>query len=168
LALFGTEATPPTVPAVTQPEKGLGDDYRQADEVVAIAGRDPFAVDPAIVERGVRGHAITQNALAQHLRSLGVEPRSPSADEPNYDIAWRVGKRVFVAEIKSLTVGNEEKQLRLGLGQVLRFAHQIGPNAVTVPVLVVERRPTDSSWKQLCEHLGVILAWPEEFAERIA
>jgi hypothetical protein len=73
---------------------------------------------------------------------------------------------VFVGEVKSLTASNEEKQLRLGLGQVLRYAHQLGPDGDAVPVLIVERRPSDSSWEKLCVRLGVILAWPEVFDER--
>jgi hypothetical protein len=146
----------------------LGDEYRSADELAALIQRDPFAVDPALVERGVRGHAITQNRLADQLRSLGIEPRSPRPDEPNFDVAWRANGRVFVAEVKSLTIRNEEKQLRLGLGQVLRYVHQLGSDAAALPVLVVERCPTDSTWCQLCEQLGVILAWPDVFAERLA
>jgi hypothetical protein len=62
---------------------------------------------------------------------------------------------------------NEEKQLRLGLGQVLRYADQLSHTGTVVPVLVAERRPTDCSWEQLCERLGVILAWPDVFAERL-
>jgi hypothetical protein len=144
----------------------FGGIYHTADVQAAIAGRDPFEVDPAVVERGVRGHAITQEALAQHLRSIGIEPRSPMRDQPDFDIGWEAGNNWFVGEVKSLTDKNEEKQLRLGLGQVLRYAHQIGMN--TTPVLVAERCPTDSSWGQLCEQLHVIFVWPEVFAERIA
>jgi hypothetical protein len=145
----------------------LGDAYRPANELTAIAKRDPFAVDPTLVERGVRGHAVTQNLLAEHLRSVGIEPRSPTADEPDFDIAWSVKGRPFVAEVKSITIGNEEKQLRLGLGQVLRYSHQLGSAPAVVPVLVAERRPRDPTWDQLCERLGVILAWPDVFAERL-
>lgn len=70
--------------------------------------------------------------------------------------------------MKSLTAGNEERQLRLDLGQVLRYAHQLGSGGAAVPVLVVERCPSDSSWGQLCDKLGVILAWPDVFSERLA
>ena len=66
-----------------------------------------------------------------------------------------------------MTSENEEKQLRLGLGQVLRYAHQIRGVEEIVPVLVAERRPSDTSWEDLCAQLGVILIWPEVFAERI-
>jgi hypothetical protein len=42
----------------------LGAAYRAADEAVAISARDPFTVDPALVERANCGHAATQNKLA--------------------------------------------------------------------------------------------------------
>jgi hypothetical protein len=169
LELFGLEVAPATgaatVPVPSVPT--LGDDYRPADELVAPATRDPFAVDPALVERGVRGHATTQNALAAHIKSAGLEPRSPNAGEPNFDVAWLVGSKIFVAEVKSLTAKNEEKQLRLGLGQVLRYADQLGGGLHRAPVLAVEREPMDSSWLILCEKLGVLLVWPEVFAKKL-
>jgi len=71
---------------------------------------------------------------------------------------------VFVAEIKSLTPKNEEKQLRLALGQALRYAHQLGPN--TIPVIVIERAPSDQSWEEICQRFGVIFAWPDIFPQR--
>src|SRR5439155_4125074 len=89
--------------------------------IISVGKRDPFAVDPAIVERGMRGHAQTQNALAPFARSRGGSPRSPRPDEPNFDLAWELHGVVCVAEVKSITEANEEKQLRLGLGQVLRY-----------------------------------------------
>ena len=168
LDIFGVEAAPRAVTPRNKPspERELGCGYREADELAALAERDPFAVDPTLVERGVRGHATTQNHLAKHLRSLGIEPRSPTAAEPNFDIAWQVGESVFVAEVKSLTARNEEKQLRLGLGQVLRYAQQLGPGAGAV--LVVERQPSDASWGQLCQQLGIVLAWPEIFSKQLS
>jgi hypothetical protein len=142
--------------------------YREADEVTAIKEGDPFSVDPALVERGIRGHAITQNGLARYLRSIGIEPLSPSANQPNFDIAWRDSDRFYVGEVKSLTGANEEKQLRLGLGQVLRFAHQLRHLGPTVPVLAVERQPSDPGWIELCTQLGVILTWPAGFGDHLA
>jgi hypothetical protein len=145
----------------------IGTTYRAADEEITSAERDPFAVDPAIVDRGLHGHAITQNALAAHLRLLGLEPRSPEYNEPNFDLAWQDGATIFVAEVKSLTDFNEEKQLRLGLGQVLRYAHCLRRCGKVVPVLVVERAPADAGWNELCNQLGVVLLWPERFSECI-
>jgi hypothetical protein len=116
------------------------------------------ALEPAIVERRLKGHADTQNELARILRGAGIEPRSRLPREPNFDLAWEAGGTVFVAEIKSITDDNEEEQLRLGLGQVLRYRHhlELGHQRV-VAVLVPERTPRDASWDDLCGELGVML-----------
>jgi len=134
--------------------------YRRADEAASVAERDAFSIDPALVERGVRGHAKTQNQFADFLISLGHSPRSPSIGEPNFDIAWQSADRQYVAEVKSLTDQNEEKQMRLGLGQVLRYAYTMR-QLNSCPVLIVERRPRDTSWIELCSSLGVLLVWPD-------
>lgn len=144
----------------------LGVPYRPADETKVITDRDPFKVDPEVVDRGTRGHRITQNALAEFLVVRGVEPLSPAPGEPEYDLAWRIDNTIFVAEVKSLTVANEEKQLRLGLGQVLRYRHILGGRGGSVvAVLAVERKPRDAGWLKLCRELGVHLLWPERFSE---
>ncbi|HWR51345.1 MAG TPA: hypothetical protein VN428_09575 [Bryobacteraceae bacterium] len=145
----------------------LGQEYHAADEQAAVAERELFPVDPELIERGVRGHATTQNRLAEHLRSSDLEPRSSRSDEPNFDIAWTSGGQLFVGEVKSITENNEEKQLRLGLGQVLRYAHQLRGGEQTVPVLIVERRPSDPGWEDLCSSLNVVLVWPDIFGERL-
>jgi hypothetical protein len=55
--------------------------------------------------------------------------RTPRPDEPQYDLAWLAGDTLYVAEVKSLTAANEERQLRLGLGQVLRYTHLLAGRA---------------------------------------
>jgi len=157
------------------PESPLGDkgivhfeqeeEYRRADETASVAERDAFSIDPSLVERGVRGHATTQNQMADFLLGLGITPRSPSAMEPNFDIAWEALDQYYVAEVKSLTHQNEEKQLRLGLGQVLRYAHAMR-SLNACPVLIVERKPRDASWIDLCSSLGVIMVWPDMLQEK--
>lgn len=137
----------------------LGTAYREAQVSPLPSERQPFAVDPALVERGLKGHADMQNELAQVLRQAGIEPRSRLPREPNFDIAWVTEGTVFVAEIKSITDDNEEEQLRLGLGQVLRYRHRLrglGHDRV-VAVLAPERAPRDTSWEELCDELGVVL-----------
>jgi hypothetical protein len=143
----------------------LGTIYRPADEDYSAGQRDPFAVDPAIVERGLRGHASTQNALASYLRKVGIEPRSPGAGDPNFDLAWEANGAAYVAEVKSLTPANQEKQLRLGLGQILRFRHVFEQQTgmPTMGVLALECRTTDESWVNLCSSLGIILVWKGHF-----
>ena len=138
---------------------GLGTDYREAHVSLTSGERQPFTADPALVERGLRGHADTQNLLAQVLREAGLSPRSRLPHEPNFDLAWQVGDTVFVAEVKSITDDNEEEQLRLGLGQVLRYRQRLrnmGYERVAA-VLVPERSPRDQTWKSLCQELQVVL-----------
>ncbi len=138
---------------------GLGAPYRQVPVTELSGSRDPFSVDPALVERGLRGHTDTQNELASVLSNAGIEPRRSLRPGPDFDLAWQKNGTVFVAEVKSITVGNEEEQLRLGLGQVLRYRQrltELGHDRV-VAVLVPERQPRDPSWRELCQDLGVVL-----------
>ena len=145
----------------------VGQPYQPADEHAEVPQVEPFPVDPKVVERGLRGHAKTQNALAAILEERGIPIYSPSQG-PAFDLAWIVGGVLCVAEVKSLTDDNEERQLRLGLGQVLRYRHLLASTHSQVRAfLVAERRPTDGSWDQLCEALGVRLMWPEVMALRV-
>jgi hypothetical protein len=146
-------------------DEGLGAAYRMAT-ASPLAQREPYAVDPASVERGVAGHADTQNALAAAVETAGLAPRSPRGDEPDFDLAWQREGTVFVAEIKSTTPANEERQLRLGLGQVLRYRALLSRRHRDVrAALIPEREPADASWPELCRELNVVLAWPETFAD---
>jgi hypothetical protein len=144
--------------------EALGVEYRRADEAAATSERDAFAVDPTVVERGLRGHASTQNALAEWVVRRGLEPRSPRPEEPNFDLAWVEGETTWVAEVKSTTASNEEKQLRLGLGQVLRYRQLLARDGHAArAVLAVEREPKDGRWIDLCFDLQVSLVWPGHF-----
>lgn len=149
-------------------ERIIGADYRTADEETSVGERDPFSIDPAIVERGLRSHAATQNALADFLKARQLLPLSPSPNEPSYDIAWKHNdEEIWIAEIKSVTNANEEKQLRLGLGQVLRYCHILKTKGNVHGVLVIERAPSDQTWIDLCEAHNILLVWPEIFPSKI-
>ena len=163
-ALEGSTADTSGQPAVPLAGVVLGVDYRPADEDAATSERDAFAVDPSVVERGLRGHARTQNLLANAVQARGLTPRSPRPAEPNFDLAWSDGPRRFVAEVKSTTESNAEKQLRLGLGQVLRYRQLLARNGdEVVAVLAIESEPADQDWVSLCLELGVRLVWPPDF-----
>ena len=141
----------------------LGEAYEHENENRQTKERDPFKVDPDVVDRGKRGHAATQNALAAFLRENGIEPHAPvKGTGCDFDLGWEHGGVRHVAEVKSLTKVNEEKQLRLGLGQVLRYRQTMAQSGkIVVAVLAVEREPADPSWTALCEELSVKLVWPE-------
>ena len=142
----------------------VGRSYSNVGRLPAPSAREPFEVDPDRVDRGLQAHATTQDALADFLRTHGIEPRAPNLGEPEFDLAWERGGTTFVAEVKSILTANEEKQLRLGLGQVLRYRQKLSHlRQNVVAVLVPERRPTDASWEDLCGDLGVLVVWPGSF-----
>jgi hypothetical protein len=140
--------------------------YRPADENAAAAPRDPFHVDPDIVDRGLRSHAATQNALAEAARERRLDPLSPGPTDPDFDLAWLDGDTLVLAEVKSITAGNEVKQLRLGLGQLLDYLDQARRSRENVRgLLAIEASPSDPRWSELCQRHGVTLVWPPNFEE---
>jgi hypothetical protein len=148
-----------------KPSRGLG----SASGDTAEPERHPRRSAPLRSSRALASHARTQDALADAVTAAGFVPRSPVPGEPVFDIAWEDGDTIVVAEIKSLTERNEEKQLRLALGQVLRYAHLLGVKDRPVRrVIAVEWEPSDASWTGLCAALGVALAWPDTFGKLFA
>lgn len=147
-------------------DRELGQAYRLADETVAVSTAEPMQIDPALQERGLRGHRRTQNMLAREVERAGYVPRSPRSGDPDWDLAWEANGVMFVSEVKSITRSNQEKQLRLGLGQVLRYQqHLRADGRKTQAVLVAERKPEDNSWIELCASVGVKLTWPTAWSE---
>ncbi len=125
-----------------------------------------FRFDPDAIDRGTNAHKKVQNQLAEAVRERGWEPRSPSDSDPLFDVGWIAADAAWIAEVKSLTPNNEERQLRLGLGQVLSYAHLVDWGFEdNRPVLAVEREPLSKYWPDLCQSHGVALSWPEVFDE---
>ena len=159
-------AKPPSMPpeSVSTPLTG-GVAYQYADEDVAVSKAEPMSIDPALVERALKSHRSTQNALATMLLHAGLTPLRPAPGDPDWDIAWEKGSAFYVTEVKSITKRNEERQLRLAIGQVLRYRQAISSHGYVsvVPIIAVEREPADHSWVELCESLGVRLTWPPEW-----
>lgn len=140
-------------------------DYRLANEAVQSRVRDPFEIDPSAVDRGNIGHAKTQNDLAALVRQRGLKPLSSEPQGPDFDLAWIDGEVLCVAEVKSLTRSNEDRQLRLGLGQVLDYQYLVEKTGwSTRAILAVEREPRDLRWVALAERHGVSLVWPATFS----
>jgi hypothetical protein len=161
-----TRAGAPTATPGTAPPAALGSAYRVEDEDKKADRKPLYSVDPDLVDRGTKGHAKTQNALAAHLKQHGVAPRSWSVAEPFYDLAWERNGQIWVAEVKSLTTRNEERQLRLAVGQVLRYAQQLAyKGKPVVKVIATEREPVDPTWMDLCAGLGIELVWPATFGQ---
>jgi hypothetical protein len=101
--------------------------YKPADEKASVKPAVELSLPNYLaLERAVCSHARIQNAVADELMALGVTPWSPTAAGPQYDLAFGGDDGAFtVIEVKSCTGQNMELQLRLGLGQVLRYAHQL-------------------------------------------
>jgi hypothetical protein len=140
-----------------------GEDYIPVDVAVSQVERDPFSVDPAAVERGLRSHRELQNLLAEKVAEMGHKPRRPQpAARPALGSSLAQGREAWVAEVESLTTSNEERQLRLGLGQVLIYRQRLKRfHASVKAVLMVEWKPLDPDWHALCESLDVPLLWPD-------
>ena len=164
----GREAERTARPLDTTAETAAGSEYRPANENPTSAAPEPFDVDPNERDRSTRAHAVTQNALAELVRARRLEPLSPSG-EPSFDLAWyEADGTLIVAEVKSITARNEERQLRLGLGQVLRYCDLLASGGTTVrSLLVTSSEPSDPRWMLLCERLGVGLLWPPELNDQL-
>lgn len=168
---FSADIGTPTAAAPTSPPPAVstvgGTEYSPPSRLGI--GAEPktrvFEVDPDLIDRGTTAHMDVQDALAEAVWNHGLNPLSPRPGDPQFDIAWMQDGVAYVTEVKSLTDVNEERQLRLGLGQVLSYVHLLNwPAAHAVrAVLAVERQPTADYWTTLCLEHDVILTWPEAF-----
>lgn len=172
--IAGIPGAPPSGPASAPPgpptPPSVGDPY-QFVPVPAPNPNEPapVAVDPDVIDRGLRAHTSTQNALADHLQRANLLPVQPNASTPPFDVAWFQDGVLLLAEVKSVTFANEERQLRLGLGQVLRYTYALraaGVNPVE-PILVTEREPGDLTWLGTCSESNVVLTWPDRFRQSL-
>ena len=123
-------------------------------------------MDLAGLDRGTQAHQDTLARLIAYLAPTVVHGISA----PRVDAAWiqtGTGSLLHIAEVKSLTGAHEEQQIRLGIGQLLDYAHQIrsfGPRWTEVmPVLVLDREPRDARWLGLTAALGILLSWAPDF-----
>jgi hypothetical protein len=141
----------------------FGTAYREANETPPVHERQASdADDPDRIGLGLAAHNRTQNAIAETVRALGWNPRSPAANEPEYDLAWKTEGGLFVCEVKSLSTANEERQMRMATGQVIRYRQKltaIGYEPVTA-VIAVEKEISDASWAELCTREDIVLVWP--------
>lgn len=138
-------------------------EYRLADENATVAQAVIASTDAYLAnERAVRAHARLQNRIAAGLGAAGLRPRSPWVDEPQYDLAFTGLDGAFtVVEVKSCTPENQEIQQRLGLGQVLRYAHQLGDRHPHVRAVLATELLATPDWLDLLDRHGVaVIAEP--------
>jgi hypothetical protein len=117
-------------------------------------------------ERALASHAKLQNAIASELQSRHLAPLSPTGQGVLFDLAFslRAGRTVVV-EVKSATEANIEMQLRIGLGQVLRYTHQLSARGSVIPLLAIERALPDEDWGDLLRELGVAVLTQSTLAD---
>lgn len=148
----------------------VGGAYRRASETAPDEQPPaPAAGDPDASGAGWVEHNKTQNQIARIVAARGWVPRSPRGEEPRFDLAWVREQTIWVAEVKSITGTNEERQLRTAIGQVLRYRQKLAASGHDVqPVIITSRPPYDSSWDELCQWEGIVLIWPQIALERLA
>ena len=147
----------------------FGRSYREANENPPEAVQEVASPkDPDRIGRGLVAHNKTLNIVANIVHKLGWLPRLPSPDEPEYDVAWKVKDSIFVCEVKSLSAINEERQLRMAIGQVIRYRQKLSAKGYEPvrAVIAAEHPPSDKSWEELSQSEGILLVWPEVAEER--
>jgi hypothetical protein len=142
--------------------------YRREAALSATRERKKFDTNPDLQARGAAAHAKTQNAIADVLLRHGISPISNRGGGAAFDLAWEWSGVLNVVEVKSVTNANEERQLRLGLGQVLRYRDLARSEGLHAKAwLVAERPPVDDAWLRLCADVEVQLTWPDDFEQRL-
>lgn len=163
------DASPNPIPAIPpdtpRPARSRGRRYVRTEPAEHTSRTRVFEVDPNAIDRGTKAHKDTQDALSVAVDGAGLEALEATGTDPQFDIAWLRGDVAFVTEVKSLTDENEERQLRLAVGQVLSYAYLLDWEDVAAvqPVIAVEREPNSAHWIGLCARHGVQLVWPETF-----
>lgn len=130
----------------------------------AVGKRDstPLALDLSRLDEGTKAHEATLTALIRRLGARGIEVCGPARNAPLFDAGWVCDDEVFIAEVKSLSETNEDQQIRLGIGQILDYAHQLqhlDASHKIRPVLVLERQPTGARWRGVADSSGILLIW---------
>jgi hypothetical protein len=73
-----------------------------------------LGVDLSALDSATMAHQATLRALVRHLRAKDIVVRRPERGAP--DAGGASGRRIYIAEIKSLKSTNEDQEIRLGLG----------------------------------------------------
>jgi hypothetical protein len=146
-------APPPAGPGTAPALRG----YKAAKITKPSGGAAQRICNTDAWERGSKEHVETQNQLASMLAGLGHATHSPEPQQPQFDIAWDANGKRYLGEVKSVTPGNFVHQVRLAVGQVLRYRWELG--GPFAPVIVTSRPPPDATWEPFLAALNVALVW---------
>ncbi len=116
--------------------------------------------DPSERDRATLQHRLLENWLISRVQEEGLNPID-AVRGPQFDLGWTIDETLVICEVKT-TGGDEVKQLRLGLGQLLHYRAQVTRDTTgnIRAALLVESQPQDAVWQELCEDLDVVLFWP--------
>ena len=127
-------------------------------------GSPVWEYDPSERDRATLEHRLLENWLISRVQEEGLTPLD-AVRGPQFDLAWMVGEALVICEVKT-TSGDEVKQLRLGVGQLLHYRAQVmrdAPGDIRA-ALLVGSEPSDGVWQELCRDLGIVLFWPGDGA----
>ncbi len=157
---LAADGSRPSAALLAPAAASVGRAYRSRTIAGWHAAEDVFPVDPSVMERSVRSHFELEESLANSVRAAGLVPLSPTGSDPQFDLAWRLDDRLHVVEVKSATPMNVESQMRLGFGQLLRYAEELLQRGERVqPVLAIELTPKPI-WSAVASRAGVRLVHP--------
>jgi hypothetical protein len=131
----------------------------------------PWLRDPSEIDRALSSHARIERLVAEAASVDGWVAHGIGPGDPPFDLLLigPGGQPDVVVEVKSTTLVNEEKQLRLAIGQVLRYRQVLQSTQRRVGAMIaVEKKPEDESWLELCRTLDILLVWPETVRRRLA
>lgn len=96
------------------------------------------------------------------MRDRGKRPIKPTGwfgEQP--DVVWREDPGFHIVEVKGITGLNEREQLRLGLGQVLRYRFLSEKQGHPPQAwLITDVAPADLTWIEICDSLNIRMWWP--------
>jgi hypothetical protein len=155
--VLSPESAEPGGLEVADPPNRVGETYRPARENSGVAQADPFERDPQQLERALNAHGVLQNAIAGWAEGHGFRAMSPVGTDPQFDIAYRLPDETLVlVEVKSATTANFEGQLRIGLGQLLRYGEIMRNRGERVSLAIAaELEIVDDDWLSLFRRLEV-------------
>ena len=130
-------------------------------EVGDLPDRSPvWEYDPSERDRATLEHKLLENWLIAQVQGEGLSPLD-AVRGPQFDLAWMICETLVICEVKT-TGGDEVKQLRLGIGQLLHYRAQAvrDTGGKVRAALLISSEPHDGIWQELCEELGIVLYWP--------
>ncbi len=141
----------------------LGLPWQILNEQVSVSPAMPNSRDVEKSSVALNTHSGILNRFADYLESYSISARRPTPSEPQFDLAWESATVINVLEAKSITVSNEEEQLRKALGQVKRYSWHVRkmfPDREIRLFVLVSEKPIQENWIDTMTSESVTLLWP--------